>query len=92
MSTYIVTYDLSAPGRNYESLFGYLKQFAYAHVVESTWVITTYKTAVEVRDEILLHIDNNDHVLVIEATRNAAWFGLPAQVSDWLKKYLPAAA
>jgi hypothetical protein len=92
MSSYIVTYDLSAPGRNYDSLFGYLKSFPYAHVVESTWVISTYKTAVDVRDEILLHIDSNDHVLVIEATRNAAWFGLPAQVSNWLKKNLASAA
>ncbi|MGE2817956.1 hypothetical protein ACQI5H_22845 [Mycobacterium heidelbergense] len=93
MSSYIVTYDLSTPGRDYESLFSYLKSFPYhAHVLESSWAIITSKTALEVCNEILPHIDGNDHVLVNEVTLNAAWFGLPDPVSEWLKKYLPAAA
>jgi hypothetical protein len=93
MSSYIVTYDLSAPGRNYESLFGYLKSFPYSkHALESSWVIITSKTALEVCNELLRHIDGNDHVLVNEVTLNSAWFGLPASVSEWLQKYLPAAA
>ncbi|BCZ24860.1 hypothetical protein MYSE111917_16585 [Mycobacterium senriense] len=93
MSGYIVSYDLSAPGRDYASLFSYLKSFPYhAHLLESSWAIITDKSAMEVCNEILAHIDSNDHVMVNEVTRNTAWFGLPAPVSEWLQKYLPAVA
>jgi hypothetical protein len=92
MSTYIVTYDLSAPARDYKRLFDYLKMYPYAHVVESTWVIKTYKTAATVRDEIARYVDSNDKVLVIQTTRNSAWIGLPDEVGNWLKQHLLSAA
>jgi hypothetical protein len=92
MSTYIVTYDLSAPGRDYQRLYEYLKTYPYAHVVESTWVIKTYKTAATVRDEIAARVDNNDKVLVIQTTMNSAWIGLPAAVGSWLREHLESAA
>ncbi len=92
MSTYIVTYDLSAPGRDYKRLFDYLKTYTYAHVVESVWVIKTYKSAVTLRDEIKRYVDSNDKVLVIKTTREAAWLGLSAEIGDWLNDHLESAA
>jgi hypothetical protein len=92
MSTYIVTYDLSAPGRDYKRLIDYLKTHSYAHVVESSWVIKTFKSADTLRDEIARYVDSNDKVLVIKTTRSAAWIGLQAAVGNWLKEHLEYAA
>jgi hypothetical protein len=61
-------------------------------MVESTSVIQTDKTAAQVRDEIANYVDSNDHVLVIQTTRNAAWIGLPTTVGNWLKEHLVSAA
>lgn len=92
MSTYVISYDLCKPGRDYQRLYDYLKSYAYAHVVESTWVISTYKTAAQVRDDIRALVDGNDQVLVIQTTNNAAWIGLPVAIGNWLKQHLVSAA
>lgn len=92
MSSYIVTYDLSAPNRDYPKLYEYFQQYAYAKVTESTWIIQTWKTAAAVRDEIADIVDSDDKVLVIQTTRNAAWIGLSGQIGDWLKNHLVSAA
>ena len=38
MATYIITYDLLAPGRNYDDLYSRIRSYNdYAQIVESTW-------------------------------------------------------
>ncbi|MDZ7887033.1 MAG: CRISPR-associated endonuclease Cas2 [Mycobacterium sp.] len=92
MAHYIVTYDLSAPGRDYKRLFDYLKQYAYAKPVESVWVVETSKNAETLRDEMEAHVDNNDKIFIIRgstadwATRNVA-----KPVTDWLYEHAEAA-
>lgn len=92
MSTYIITYDLSAPERHYKRLSDYLKTYPFAHVVESTWVIQTAKSAKTVRDEIRSIVDRDDKVLVIQTTREAAWIGLSGNIGEWLIGHLGYAA
>ena len=46
------------------------------HHLDSTWLIKTNRSAVQVRDELKPLIDSNDELLVIEVTSDsAAWFG-----------------
>ena len=64
MSAYIVTYDLSSPGRDYEELYKRIKECGpWARITESSWAVSTYQTAVAVRDHISPALDNNDKLL-----------------------------
>lgn len=89
MTTYLISYDLSKPGRNYDDLIEHLKSYGtYSHPLESVWVIVTTKTAAQVRDAAIEHMDANDKVLVVALTGEGAWRGLRSSTSDWLKKHL----
>ena len=86
MSRMIITYDLSNPGRDYDTLIARIKSYgAWAHITESSWAIVTNQTPVGVRDNLKAAIDDNDKLLV-GILGTAAWIGLPSNVSDWLKK------
>lgn len=89
MTTYLVTYDLSAPGRNYDGLIEHLKSYdAYARPVESVWLVLTDRNAVQVRDAALAYMDSGDKLFVTKATTDGAWRGLLPNVSDWLQQNL----
>lgn len=89
MKTYLVTYDLSAPSRNYDDLFKHLKSYGtWAHPVESVWLVVTDRTAAQVRDAAKAYLDRNDKLFVTKATVDGAWSGLPTSTSDWLQKHL----
>jgi hypothetical protein len=90
MNTVIVGYDLNRPGQNYDGLIEKLTSFStWWHHLDSTWLIKTAKTAVQVRDELKPHIDQSDELLVVNlADRSAAWTGFSDQGSQWLKDYI----
>lgn len=89
MATYVITYDLRAPGRNYDDLIGHLKSYGtWARPTESTWVIVTDDSAVQVRDAAKQYIDSNDKLFVVESGGVGAWKSLPQSTTDWLRKYL----
>ncbi len=89
MKSYIISYDLHSPGRDYSSLIPAIKELGnWCHAFESFWVIQTGKTAVEVRDVLISHIDSNDQLLVISSGGEGAWRNLSADVSSWLNKNL----
>lgn len=90
MRTLLVGYDLNRSGQNYDDLIGRLKQYSlWWHHLDSTWLIRTANTHIEVRDELKALIDNNDELLVIDVTGDsAAWTGFNASGSKWLKEYL----
>lgn len=90
MNTLMVGYDLNRPGQNYDALIEQLKSFSsWWHHLDSTWLIKTAKTAVEVRDELKPHIDQGDELLVVNlGDRSAAWVGFSDQGSQWLKDHI----
>jgi hypothetical protein len=90
MNTLLITYDLNRPGQDYSKLFEYLRGYGtWCHPVDSTWLVRTSKSAADVRTELKAYVDGNDDVLVINVT-NDDWasYGLPQQVTDWLRQYL----
>lgn len=88
MSSKIITYDLCAPGRNYDSLISFIKTYPiWARVTESTWIISTEDTCVTIRDNLRKHIDSNDRLFVAELTGVAAWYKVRCN-PDYLKKHL----
>lgn len=88
MPCYIVTYDLRAPGRNYEAVYNKLKSYDnWAKITESTWAIVTDERAVQIRDGLAALIDKNDRIFVVKSGVEAAWRNTRCK-SEWLKKHL----
>ncbi len=86
-NTFIITYDLSSPGRNYEELLKQIKKYPHwAKLCESSYLITSIKNAVEVRDHLKKYIDENDKIYVGAVVAPAAWYGMSDSVSNWILK------
>lgn len=85
---FLIAYDLVAPNRNYADLYEAIKGYGFwGRLTESTWAIISSKTAVEIRDDLLHHIDKNDRLIVVQSGRSAAWSKVMASDS-WVKQYI----
>jgi len=85
---YTINYDLRKQ-RNYEHLYDAIKSYSnWAHPLESMWVILSNKTATQIRDHLVQHIDGDDQLIVAGATGEAAWLNLGDDVSRWLKQHM----
>lgn len=86
MNTYLISYDLRQPGRDYSSLHEHIKSYGqWAKPLESVWLIKSSRSVEQVRNAAQQHMDSNDRILVIDVTgRAAAWSNLPSKVSDWI--------
>ena len=90
MARYIITYDLSAPGRNYDALYERIKAYgSWAHITESSWAIVTEATTAQVRDNLREVLDENDKLLVGPLGHGAEWCRLSAEVTAWLQENAP---
>lgn len=88
MPTYLVSYDLRAPGRNYDDVFEYLKSLGgWARVLESVWAITTHQTAAQIRDGLIARTDAGDGVFVLKSGSEGAWRNTIC-TGEWLKSNL----
>lgn len=89
MKSYLIGYDLNKKGQDYDGLISKIKEFPnWWHHLDSTWIIKTNKTSVEVRDLLLPYIDNNDELLVVHLSGEGAWRGFNEKGSKWLKDNL----
>lgn len=73
MNKYEVSYDLMAPGKNYEPLYARLREHGAEKILLSQWALKTTWTAVQIRDDLRRFIDGNDRLLVAGLTGEAAW-------------------
>jgi hypothetical protein len=86
----LVGYDLNRPGQNYAGLFAELKAVPlWWHYLDSTWLLRTEETAVQLRNRLVTHIDAGDELLVIDVTNpEAAWSGFDQRATQWIKDNL----
>lgn len=85
MSTFMVSYDLSQPNRDYEKVAKYLKSFGtYAKVLESLWYVESDLSAYEIAMGLCEQMDSDDHFIVSPIGGPSAWYNLGDRVSDWL--------
>ncbi len=87
MSTYLVGYDLDKPGQDYSDLYDFLKSFNnWWHHLDSTWLIESGMTTVEVRNKLKKYIDSNDEILVVNVSGDSwASYGFNERGTNWLK-------
>lgn len=86
--TLLVGYDLKEPGRDYAELAALLKGFGtWWHHLDSTWLVKTDRSPVELRDSVKALLGAVDEVLVIDVTnQSAAWSGFSERGSHWLRQ------
>lgn len=66
MSSYLISYDLNKSGKNYETLIAEIKKFGtWWHHLDSTWIVKSDLTAVQIRDKLSPLIDSDDELLVV---------------------------
>lgn len=87
MKTYMVGYDLNKPGKNYEPLWKALREnFSnWWHHLDSTWVIKTNQSAMDILNTLRAHIDSNDELLVVRLQGEWASVGFNEEGTNWLK-------
>ena len=91
MAIYMIGYDLRpSKDESYDELFAALETIGtgYWDCLESTWLIMTEKTAVQIRDEIAQHIKPDDRILIMRYGEGAAWLGFQQECQTWLEDNL----
>ncbi len=89
MKSYLIGYDLNKQGQNYDVLIDKIKSIGnWWHCLDSTWIVKTDSTAIQIRDFLKQFIDNNDELLVVHLSREAAWTGFSENCSKWLTENL----
>jgi hypothetical protein len=96
MAVYMIGYDLHPKvGETYGELIAAIEKVGtpWWHCLDSTWLVVTDKSAVQIRDELKRHIRDDDQLLVIKyalAEHQAAWFGFQnkGNCHEWLTKNL----
>ena len=70
---YNISYDLHSPEQKYnkfKDLIIELSNGQYCHALNSTYVISSDKTAKEIHDFLSKTLDDNDHILIMQVTQN----------------------
>ena len=91
MKTYMIGYDLNRPrgADDYPKLIAAIKAIgSWWHHLDSTWLVKTDSTAVQIRDQLTPYVDAGDELLVACLTGEAAWRGFNDEGSEWLKNNL----
>lgn len=86
MKSYLITYDLKNPNRNYDGLHNAIKGLGHWwHYLESTWIIKTNNNLVQIQNALLSQIDQNDRLLVIQVVnQKTGW--LTKDAWDWINQ------
>lgn len=88
MSAVLIAYDLHKLGQRYHELRTLVKKTFPIHwdCLESTFIISTTWTTVQVRDVLRPAIDENDELLVVALTPSSwATLGFSKSCNDWLR-------
>lgn len=77
---YLISYDLDAPGKNYDKVIAALKAVGAQRVLLSQWVVRwNNTTATNIRSYVWSHMDANDRLLV-SSLDSADWAGMNLMV------------
>ena len=78
---YLISYDLIAPGKDYQALWDELERLGAFRVLLSQWVVRRINTdAARLRDHLKSFVDFNDRILVV-CLDNSNWGSYRALVN-----------
>lgn len=86
MNAFIIYYNLSQPGSNYEKLTSIIRitYKSWAQLGNFSYLVLTDKNHAEVRDTLAKVLYKDDSLFVGKISAPAAWFNLDSQVSNWI--------
>lgn len=91
MTALMISYDLHKLGQRYTLLRARIKANFPTHwnCLESTFIVVTKLTPVQVRDLLKTDLDGNDELLVV-MLQPSAWgsIGLSKECNDWLRNHV----
>lgn len=89
MNTYCVSYDLLAPGKNYDDLIAEIKRSPdWAKPLKSLFLVRTSESPEQLYNRLRPKMDANDLILVIHVRR--PFFGfLGKDVISWIEQHIP---
>ena len=87
MATYLVSYDLNTPGKDYSLLYASIKELSgsWWHYLDSTWFIRTELPPSVLRDKLRQVLDSTDQIIIIKVTLPWASYNLSDEAVQWLK-------
>lgn len=89
MAAYVISYDLNSPGQRYTQLTEKIKSLgSWWHCLDSTWMVSTDLTALEVANQVWSVMDPNDKLLVTPIAPGSAWAGFSGDCLTWIKNNL----
>jgi hypothetical protein len=91
MAIHVIGYDLHPKqGETYSELIEAIKKVGsdWWHCLDSTWLVVSTRTAVQIRDELWQHMKADDQLLVVKYDApDSAWIGFTKDdCSEWLKR------
>lgn len=90
MAIHVVGYDLHPKqGETYGELIEAIKKVGsdWWHCLDSTWLVVSMKSSVQIRDELWRHMKADDQLLVAKyEPHDSAWVGFGGNCGEWLKK------
>ncbi len=82
-NSYLITYDLKTPGRDYRSLYDAIGDVGEArHSMQNIWFVKSTLGAADIREHLKTELDSND---VLFVAKLGAWASLRLDDADWLK-------
>jgi hypothetical protein len=82
---YLITYDLKAPDRDYNSLFEEIKSIGENyHPLESTWFVKSNKSAQILSKKLRNVMDENDYLFIVKINKQDRQGWLPKTAWNWL--------
>lgn len=94
MKSYLISYDLIAPGQDYDKIEKKIETYPnYKRILESVWLVQSPKEAEDIAQELYRVTDNNDKIFVAKletnpADKNAWWFNLDEEQTQWILRHL----
>lgn len=90
MATYLISYDLIGPNRDYKAVAEHIRSTygTRAKPLESVWLVVSDKSAGEIRDALQEHIDDNDMILVVRVAKGWGTRKIPKATNDWMRRHI----
>ena len=89
MTIYVISYDLNRPSQDYKNLHDAIKVCGnWWHCLDSTWLLSTQMTAIDIAKKLGAQMDQNDKLLVTPVASGSAWAGFSGDCLSWIESNL----
>ena len=89
IAAFLITYDLNKSDKDCVGIVETIKEYPYAQLSKSSYVIETKETILTIYEKLEKHLDKDDYLYVITLTSNTRKGYADSETIQWMKKHLP---